>query len=109
MFQDEKTRARTNFSSWPLATRMVFAFLTLFFFSKETERRAFDEIVRDLRRAYLTFHLIGDDGKEAMKMISLSGIEISVASVPYSGSMDDMAAMLSMSSPWEGERLDFLE
>jgi len=62
--------------------------------------------VSDLRRAYLTFHLISEEGKKAVKLISHVDWEvIPVASVSYSGSIDDMAAILAISSPGDGGRL----
>jgi hypothetical protein len=58
------------------------------------------------RRAYLTFHLISEEGKKAVKLIShVDWEEIPVASVSYSGSIDDMAAILAISSPGDGGRL----
>jgi hypothetical protein len=112
MFRNDQTRERTSFSSSLLAARIVFAFFILFFFPRESRRRAFDGIVDDLRRVYLTFHLIGDEGKKAAKFISMTEVgqeEIAVASAAYSGSIDDMAARLSISSPWDGNRLDFVD
>ena len=55
--------------------------------------------------------MIGDNGKKAMKMIGLSELTRRdyCSIVSYSGFIDDMAAMLSISSLWDGGRLDFLE
>lgn len=58
----------------------------------------------DLRRAYLTFHLIGEEGKKAVKLIShVDWEEIPVASVSYSGSIDDMAGILAIAISSSGD------
>jgi hypothetical protein len=54
--------------------------------------------------------LIGEEGEKAVRLISEVDWErVIIVLVSYSGSIDDMANMLSISSPEDGARLGLLE
>ena len=53
--------------------------------------------------------MIGEEGEKAVKLISEVDRERVIVLVSYSGSIDDMANMLSISSPEDGARLGLLE
>lgn len=54
--------------------------------------------------------MIGEEGEKAVRLISEVDWErVIIVLVSYSGSIDDMANMLSISSPEDGARLGLLE